>query len=337
MITGFYVADLAERGKIKEARRHLAAVHEANSMQLNGAQPGFAEFVHGEKLTDDESMKPTNDRILLCMDMDRTALPNGQQQESPQARALLQRVAAHPEMVVAYVSGRRKQLQIEAIEQYDLPPPAFGVADVGTSIYEVANGQWTPSAEWQEEIGRSWQGRSAEEIKPLLENVKDLWLQEPEAQGPFKLSYFASPDLDHGEIRRRIQTRLQPEGLRSSIIWSVDETTETGLLDILPERATKLHAVEFLMKRVGVDEQHMVYAGDSGNDLPVLTSGLQAVLVANAIPEVRKQAESEARTRGSADRLYLARGGFLGMNGNYAAGILEGLAHFVPGTRAWMR
>lgn len=281
-------------------------------------------------------MKPTTNTILLCMDMDRTALPNGQQEESPQARPLLRRLAAHPEMVIAYVSGRRKQLQIEAIEQYDLPPPAFGVADVGTSIYEVTDGEWTPSTEWQEEIARSWQGRNVDEIKPLLESVKDLRPQEPEAQGPFKLSYFAPPNLDHGEVIRRIQARLQPEGFRSSIIWSVDETTETGLLDILPERATKLHAVEFLMKRVGVDEQHTVYAGDSGNDLPVLTSGLQAVLVANAILEVRKQAESEVKARGCDDRLYLARGGFLGMNGNYAAGILEGLAHFAPETKVWM-
>jgi len=145
-------------------------------------------------------MKPTTNTILLCMDMDRTALPNGQQEESPQARPLLRRVAAHPEMVIAYVSGRRKQLQIEAIEQYDLPPPAFGVADVGTSIYEVTDGEWTPSTEWQEEIACSWQGRNAEDIKPLLANVKELQLQEPEAQGPFKLSYFAPPNLDHGEV-----------------------------------------------------------------------------------------------------------------------------------------
>ncbi len=281
-------------------------------------------------------MKPTTNTILLCMDMDRTALPNGQQEESPQARPLLRRVAAHPEMVIAYVSGRRKQLQIEAIEQYDLPPPAFGVADVGTSIYEVTDGEWTPSTEWQEEIACSWQGRNAEDIKPLLANVKELQLQEPEAQGPFKLSYFAPPNLDHGEVIRRIQARLQPEGFRSSIIWSVDETTETGLLDILPERATKLHAVEFLMKRVEVDEEHLVYAGDSGNDLPVLTSGLQAVLVANAIPEVRQQAQEGVRQRKCNNRLYLARGEFLGMNGNYAAGILEGLAHFVPETKVWM-
>ena len=34
--------------------------------------------------------------------------------------------------------------------------------------------------------------------------------------------------------------------------------------------------------------------------------------------------------------LYLAQGGFLGMNGNYSAGILEGIAHYYSYTRLWM-
>jgi hypothetical protein len=52
------------------------------------------------------------------------------------------------------------------------------------------------------------------------------------------------------------------------------------------------------------------------------------VLVANAHPDVVDQARNEAQRRGTADRLYLAQGGFMGMNGNYSAGILEGIAHF---------
>ena len=32
--------------------------------------------------------------------------------------------------------------------------------------------------------------------------------------------------------------------------------------------------------------------------------------------------------------LYIcAQGGYLGMNGNYSAGILEGVAHYMPGSR----
>jgi hypothetical protein len=33
---------------------------------------------------------------------------------------------------------------------------------------------------------------------------------------------------------------------------------------------------------------------------------------------------------------YQAQGGFLGMNGNYSAGILEGIAHYHPDTLPWM-
>ena len=270
------------------------------------------------------------------MDMDRTVLPNGNQEESPQARERLRKLARRPEMLLVYVSGRRRQLQIDAIHEYDLPQPAFGVADVGTSIYEVANGQWTIVRAWHEEIAKSWQGKDAAGIRDLIQDVPGLRLQEPEAQGSFKLSYFAAADLDHRTVMQSIRDRLEPKGYRSSIIWSVDETTNTGLLDILPGGATKLHAVEFLMKQLGIAENRMVYAGDSGNDLPVLTSGLQSVLVANAIPEVRAEAEREVQRRGFTDKLYAAGGDFLGMNGNYAAGILEGLAHFLPETRAWM-
>lgn len=281
-------------------------------------------------------MSTTAKNILLCMDMDRTALPNGPQEESPQARKLLRRIARRPELIIAYVSGRRKELQIDAIREFNLPEPAYSVADVGTSIYEVANGQWCLSEAWSTKISQSWQGRTSADLKPLLENLSDLRLQEADAQSPSKLSYFAESDLNHTKMMQRIQSRLEPHGLHSSIIWSVDETTHTGLLDILPAGADKRHAVEFLMRHTGVTPDRMVYAGDSGNDLPVLTCGLQAVLVANAIDAVRECARQGADEHGSPKHLYLARGNFLGMNGNYAAGILEGLAHFLPETRTWM-
>jgi hypothetical protein len=62
----------------------------------------------------------------------------------------------------------------------------------------------------------------------------------------------------------------------------------------------------------------------------------QAVLVRNAIHEVREEAVRCVRERGFGEGLYLARGGLLGMNGNYAAGVLEGLVHHLPHTRAWL-
>jgi len=74
----------------------------------------------------------------------------------------------------------------------------------------------------------------------------------------------------------------------------------------------------------------MVLTDDSGNDLPALDSGLQNVLVRNAHPEVREEALHIVRQKGVKKRLYIARGNFMGMKGNDAAGVLDGLVHFMP-------
>ena len=53
-------------------------------------------------------------------------------------------------------------------------------------------------------------------------------------------------------------------------------------------------------------------------------------------PRLHEQARAAAAANGHAEALYLARGGCLGMNGNYSAGILEGIAHYHPEARVWM-
>jgi hydroxymethylpyrimidine pyrophosphatase-like HAD family hydrolase len=127
-----------------------------------------------------------------------------------------------------------------------------------------------------------------------------------------------------------MQERLAPTGARASLVWSIDEAAAVGLLDVLPECATKYHAVVFLMGLTGHSESSTLFAGDSGNDLEVLESPIPSVLVANGHPAVRTEARQRSADNGNAARLYEAVGGWGGMNGNYAAGILEGVAHFYP-------
>lgn len=267
------------------------------------------------------------DRILLCSDLDRTLLPNGLQPESPRARPLLRRLAEHTGVMLAYVSGRHLALIEAAIEEYALPRPAFAVGDVGTSIYRPSDGEWRLWERWSEHIAPDWAGYSWDDLERLCADIDGIALQEAEKQGRFKLSYYADADIDHATLCARMQARLREQGIHASVVWSVDETSMTGLLDVLPAAATKLGAVRFLMAELGIAEANTLFAGDSGNDLPVLTSGIPAVLVANATAEVRAQALRQAPANG---HLYCARGGFMEMNGNYAAGVLEGLAHFHP-------
>lgn len=276
-----------------------------------------------------------NQKILLCSDLDRTLLPNGHQVESPQARPRLNRLLQRPEFTVVYVSGRHKALIQSAIREYDLPVPDYAIGDVGTTIYELIDNQWRAWEDWSKEIGKNWRGMQHADMEKLFSDMKDLRLQEPEKQNQFKVSYYASPDLNHEALISRMEQRFNAHGVEAAFIWSVDETAQLGLLDVLPKRANKLHAVSFLMARKHFDKNRTVFAGDSGNDLEVLTSGLQAILVRNAQEAVREKALRllPAECRG---QLYLARGSFMGLNGYYSAGVLEGLAYFFPETRAWM-
>lgn len=276
-------------------------------------------------------------RILICTDLDRTLIPNGSQPESPGARDTFAAVVSRPEVTLAYVSGRHRELVEQAIDEYRLPTPDWVIGDVGTTIYRAGQDEWRHWTEWEDDIATDWHGLTAKDLRPLFSDLPFLRLQEETKQNRFKLSYYLSTQSDVETLRHNMMGRLQKQNLLASLIYSVDEAAETGLLDVLPARATKLHAVEFLMRHQGFDIVDTVFAGDSGNDLPVIVSQIQSVLVANADFAVVEQAQAQVSRQGNLEAFYLARGGFLGMNGNYSAGILEGLAHYLPETLAWMK
>jgi len=269
------------------------------------------------------------EKIFICTDLDRTLLPNGLQPESLQARPLFNKLAAEPFVTLAYVSGRDLGLLKEAIREYELPVPDFAVGDVGTTIYTPAENDWQEMTVWQEIIGKDWQGSSHAELAALLAGITELEIQEPEKQGPFKLSYYTDPGIDPDSLAEKVRQSLAKCPARVSLIHSVDETRGTGLFDVLPAGATKLHAIRFLAGCIDAPHERTIYAGDSGNDLPIIASDIKATLVANATPDV----QARARALSPTDSLHIAEGGFLGLNGNYSGGVLEGLAHYLPETR----
>lgn len=272
------------------------------------------------------SASPPARARLLATDLDRTLLPNGAQPESALARPLLARLVEERGLVLAYVTGRRLELVEEAMAHYDLPRPHFVLADVGSSLYRDVNGTWTPSAEWEARLDQDWGGRHGAQLATLFEHEPELTLQEPAAQGRHKLSYDA-PERAQA-LLRRMREHLRAANLAAVVVHSVDETRGQGLIDVLPARSSKLRALEHLLELAGIARADCLFAGDSGNDLEVLTSTIPAVLVANATPELR------ARLRGARHpRLHLASGDLFGMNGNYAAGVLEGWVHYHPGDR----
>jgi len=271
-------------------------------------------------------------RYLICTDLDRTLIPNGAQPESPQARERFRRLAAREDVAIAYVSGRHFALIAQAIAEFDLPQPDFAIADVGSTIYQTDTSGWHQWDAWDAHIAQDWHGLTHDGLAALLSDFPALRLQEQEKQNRHKLSYYAALEADSEALLAAIAARMESRSIKANLIWSIDEEAEVGLLDVLPARANKLHAIRFLMQHKGYRHENTVFAGDSGNDLDVLLSDICAVLVANADPEVKVRAATAHK-----DALYIAQGGFLDMNGNYSAGILEGVAHYLPDMDVWLR
>lgn len=276
--------------------------------------------------------------IALFSDLDRTLIPNGEQPESPGARPLFRKLAESGLIRLAYVSGRDKELVRQAIDEFGLPLPDLVIGDVGTTIYRLHQRSWEKDATWEEKIFSDWNGYRHSDIVDLLDShgPNDLELQPEAKQGTCKVSYFTEPGEDGRSLSESVSKILDEKGIDSNLIWSVDEAENKGLLDILPASANKISAIRFVVQRDSIANDRVVFAGDSGNDLDSLTSGLPAVLVANAHPEVRSEALDAMRKKDAEHRLYLAQGDFHSLNGNYAAGVLEGAAHFFPEINAWL-
>jgi len=270
-------------------------------------------------------------RFLLCTDLDRTLIPNGTKPESPEAMEKFKRLVSCEEVTLAYVTGRHLALIERAIVEFDLPQPDFAIADVGTTVYRIDSSGWLQSEEWDAHIAPDWHGLTHDELYRLLSVFPALRLQEKEKQNRHKLSFYVALENDAQALLSEMKERLIQADIRANLIWSIDEPTGTGLLDVLPARANKLHAILFLMQQQGFRHEDTVFAGDSGNDLDVLLSAIPAVLVANADAEVKSKA-----AKANKDTLYISNGGFLGMNGNYSAGILEGVAHYWPEVDTWL-
>ncbi|MGM0416494.1 MAG: HAD-IIB family hydrolase [Thermodesulfobacteriota bacterium] len=269
-------------------------------------------------------------KLLLCTDLDRTLLPNGAEPEHPQARKSFRRFCQLPFVTLVYVSGRDRGLVQQAIAEYALPQPDYAVTDVGTTIYAVNGEHWHKDEQWHEHLAVSWRGLSRHHLQQALDGLYPLVLQSDARQNRYKLSYEVPAGADTDKLLKEVRSRLAQLDVNVELIWSIDDIKHIGLLDILPLRACKRKAIDFLQHKVGCGQSGTVFAGDSGNDLAVLASPIRSVLVANATEEVREAAVRLANKNGNRNTLYIADNNSSPSGGNYSAGILQGIAHFYP-------
>lgn len=263
--------------------------------------------------------------VAVATDLDRTLLPNGKEPYD-KTLPLFKKIVVEEDILLIYVTGRDFTLVKKAMKEYNLPQPAYVIASVGARIYDLTKSTPKTDQKWMEEIKKKDPRWNVKKMKHSLKRIGGLRLQEKEKQDTFKLSYYV--DMTYGEeILLRVRTALKTELGHIQIVYSTDFPQKRGLLDILPRSTTKIGALKYLVKQLGLTRKELVVCGDSGNDVAMLTGPYNAVVVRNASPKIKNQVRSSMRKKGREKNLYVGKKQN-DLNGNYVSGIIQGLHHF---------
>ena len=252
-------------------------------------------------------------QCLLASDLDGTLLPNTNKRAPPgclqRTRELLQAAKAAGCLVV-YVSGRHLSLAHGGQSTFRLVEPDYWVCNVGTEIY-LANGDLVTT--WRDLLGPPLK---RQEMLDSLCAIPWVSAQERAKQGPHKVSLYYSGRLECG-LREHLLQRARMYRRDVRLIASVEEGSGRVLLDFIPEVAGKGPALHYLAKHCNMGLDQVFYAGDSGNDLDALASGVCGTLVGNAPNSVREELKALQATTAAA-HLHLA-------HDCYGDGVMEGL------------
>lgn len=190
---------------------------------------------------------------------------------------------------LVYITGRHIESAQQLIETEQLPIPDVLICDVGSSIYTPSNKtQMIEDYEWANHVQANW---FPGEILKIVQE-QNLHLQEniPHAK---RVSVIVE---DEAKLKSICQ-RLTQTNLKYKFIYSSGKD-----LDILPQNSGKGNALAFVLEKYYSNDYNILVAGDSGNDLEMLSLGYPSVIVGNA--------EKELQTIKNTPVLYKAKGYF---------------------------
>ena len=258
---------------------------------------------------------------VLATDLDGTLIPLSDCSQNQTDLKRLSHTIREQGIQLLFVTGRHLSSVEDAIKQFALPAPDWVICDVGTSVFRCTDsGTFEPVTQYADRLS-SILGMS--NIQPLAEQLKHipaLRLQEDEKQGPFKLSYYVdAQQLD--AVSATVTKTLNASKVEHELISSVDPFNGDGLIDILPLGVSKAFALNWWISFQSVDEQSVIFSGDSGNDLAAMIAGYKTIVVGNADPSLSQQVSLHHKNKGWENRLFLA-------DSTATSGVLEGLQFF---------
>ena len=264
-------------------------------------------------------------RPVLATDLDGTLIPStaiATTQRDRQALRELHEAIEQEWIELIFVTGRFVASILEAIDEFQLPSPNWIIGDVGSSIYRATDqhtGQYELVMSYRQHLDSICRAEELAAMHQRFSHELPIERQEEENQGSHKLSYYC--DENHlDSIVEQMETIIQREQQPLSMVHSVDPDDGRGLIDVMPRGVNKAYALQWWSDHLGHDRSRMVYAGDSGNDLAALTSGIRGIVVGNASRDLRLKLDRQAKHLIDQGLIYFSQNG-------YTSGVVEGARH----------
>ncbi len=258
---------------------------------------------------------------ILATDLDGTLIPLDNTDDAyREALEEITILASLPDVCLVFATGRSYLSSLSAIAEESLPIPHFLICDVGTAIHTYENGRFYQSSAYTKVMEHLMDSVLNQRIQEELSILDFLTLQPQAHQTPFKISYYT--ESEHVDtFAEQASALLMRNDLPHSLIHCIDPYEDFGMIDILPTGVSKCYALKWLLQSLKISERAVVYAGDSGNDFEVLTSGLNSIVVNNASQALKDRIRLTANNRSILGNIYFAE---------YPAtlGVREGLEHF---------
>ena len=283
------------RNGIRGAYRHFSWSGHVNKYK-RAAKTANNHYAKRRVLYSPRNRLITADRILVA-DVDNTLTGD--------AEALQKLVRmlhdAGDRIAVGIATGRSMTLTRNVLKQWKIPTPQLLITSVGSEIHYGPH--LVQDKGWNQHICYRWQPDGLREAMAELPGLK---LQPPEGQSEFKVSY----DVDPDRIPRitDIVRHLRRLRLQANVVYS-----HQAYLDLLPIRASKGTALRYFATKWDIPLERCLVAGDSGNDMEMLTGNTLGVVVGNYSEELEA-------LRGE-PHIYFA-------DAHHAAGIIEGIEHY---------
>ncbi len=247
----------------RHVERYLRDVREVLEEETSKPQP----IAKGRKTR----RLPQIDRLIIA-DIDNTL--TGDDEAMHEFFQLITEAEDHVGFGIA--TGRRYEEVVQLLEDYSIPQPEVMITSVGTEIYYGKND--TLDTSWRKHINFRWE---PDRIREVLSGMDGFYPQEAHEQSAFKVSF--EVDFSIAPNLAGIKRILRENGIRAKVIVSLGM-----FLDIIPSRAGAGLSIRHMAFKWGFPLEHILIAGDSGNDEEMLAGNTLGVVVGNYSRELEK-------------------------------------------------